>query len=360
MTLHLYILRQLLLALVFAVGALLFIALPGIAVNTVHKLPNVDAGILLQFLPLVLQSLAPYVLPLCFMLSIVAVFGRLAADKEWIAIQMSGMHPLKTLVTPFVVATGLGLLTFWMVSNELPQLKRRQKRLMVDAAASTIENIQPSKTSLRFRDFVMLASGRDPETGAFSGVYMRKPSGDGQGRPEDIFASRASLAVSGDFIDVRLRDLQVFDPDTGALQQVTRADFRVNIAERVKGNDTNYDRAKYLVSDEIRERLKDPEGLEPDKVQEFRYMLHYRASMFAIFYLFLGLGAATGLLMRRGTQLGALAVAAGYGILYYVISMRLGKELGLSTKFPPWLGAWLMTALGGGFSIALLRRALRR
>jgi len=352
------------LALVFAVGALLFIALPGIAVNTVHKLPNVDAGILLQFLPLVLQSLAPYVLPLCFMLSVVAVFGRLAADKEWIAIQMSGLNPLKTLITPFLVATGLGLLTFWMVSNELPQLKRRQKRFLVNATASAIENIQPSKTSIRIRDFVMLASGRDAETGVFSGVYLRRPTGVEEGggtRTEDVFASRASLTVDGDYVDVRVRDLQVFDPESGSFVQQAATDFRVNIADRVERKETNYDRAKYLVSSEIRERLaEDQDELEPKKIREFRYMLHYRASMFAIFYLFLGLGAATGLLMRRGTQLGALAVAAGYGILYYVLSMRLGKELGLSSSLPPWVGAWLMTVLGGGFSVELLRRALRR
>ena len=93
-------------------------------------MPTVDAGILLRFLPIVLQSLAPYVLPLCFMLSTVAVFGRLAADKEWIGIHMAGIHPLKTLLSPAIVAGLLGLLTFWMVSNELPQLKKRQLALL--------------------------------------------------------------------------------------------------------------------------------------------------------------------------------------------------------------------------------------
>ena len=61
--------------------------------STVHKMPNVDAALLPRFLPLVLQSLVLYVLPLCFMLSTVAVFDRLAADKERIAIHMAGIHP---------------------------------------------------------------------------------------------------------------------------------------------------------------------------------------------------------------------------------------------------------------------------
>lgn len=360
MKIHIYILRQLLVAFLFAVAALLFIALPGIAVNTVHKLPNVDAGILLRFLPLILQSLAPYVLPLCFMLSTVAVFGRLAADKEWIAIHMAGIHPLKTLFMPMVVATLLGLLTFWMVSNELPQLKQRQKRFMVDATASVIENLQPGKTSLQLRDFLLMAEYRDPKTGIFEGVYFRIPEKSDKGdRPRDVFARTVDLRVDGDFMNLRAEDLQFFDPELGDYKQSTSFESRINIDERINRKQTNYSRAKYLISKDIREALAKGD-LEPKREREYRFMLHYRMSMFAIFYLFLGLGAATGLLMRRGTQLGALAVAAGYGIVYYVFSMRLGKELGLSSSLPPWFGAWSATLVGGGVAAALLRKALRR
>ena len=355
---HLYILRQLLVAFLFAVGALLFIALPGIAVNTVHKLPNVDASILLQFLPLVLQSLAPYVLPLCFMLATVAVFGRLAADKEWIAIHMAGIHPLKTLFMPFLVATALGLLTFWMVSNELPQLKKRQKRFLVNAAASVIDNLQPGKTSLQIGDFMLLASARDLESGVFSDVYLRVPEDD-EDPQIDVFAQHAAVVVDGDFLIISATNVETFDSEDGVNSQHQHVIVRVNLAERFDEAPERYDRGKYLVSSEVRERLTEG-GLEPKREREYRFMLHYRASMFAIFFLFLGLGAATGLLMRRGTQLGALAVAAGYGIVYYVLSMRLGKELGLSSSLPPWVGAWLTTVVGGGIAVALLRRALRR
>ncbi len=361
MKIHLYILRQLLVAFLFAVAALLFIALPGIAVNTVHKLPNVDAGILLRFLPLILQSLAPYVLPLCFMLSTVAVFGRLAADKEWVAIHMAGIHPMKTLFMPFVMATVLGALTFWMVSNELPQLKRRQKDFLLAATASVIENLQPGKTSLQLGDFMLMAEYRDPETGIFKGVYLRIPQkSDSDERQSDVFARLVDIKTDGVSVEVQAEDLQVYDPETGDYKQEDILSTVVNIEKRLnpkKGVDPT--RAKYLVTSEVRAKLASGE-LSPKKVREYEFMLHYRGTMFAIFYLFLGLGAATGLLMRRGTQLGALAVAAGYGIIYYVFSMRLGKELGLDSNLPPWVGAWAATLIGGGVAAALLRKAMRR
>ncbi len=361
MKIHLYILRQLLVAFLFAVAALLFIALPGIAVNTVHKLPNVDAGILLRFLPLILQSLAPYVLPLCFMLSTVAVFGRLAADKEWVAIHMAGIHPLKTLFMPFLVATVLGGLTFWMVSNELPQLKKRQKTFLVQATASVIENLQPGKTSLQLEDFMLMAEYRDPATGIFKGVYLRIPENSDSGeRQSDVFARLVDIRTDGTWVEVQAEDVQIYDPETGDHRQVGTLSSSVNIDKRVnKKREVDSTRAKYQISSDLRKALASG-TLSPKKDREYRFMLHYRGTMFAIFYLFLGLGAATGLLMRRGTQLGALAVAAGYGILYYVFSMRLGKELGLDSNLPPWLGAWVATFVGGGVAAALLRKAMRR
>ena len=357
---HLYILRQLVVAFLFAVGALLFIALPGIAVNTVHKLPNVDAAILVRFLPIILQGLAPYVLPLCFMLSTVAVFGRLAADKAWIAIHMAGIHPLRTFVMPAAVATVLGLATFWMMSNELPQLKKRQKSFMVDATASVFENLQPGRTSLQLGDFFLQSAFRDASTGTFHNGYFRyKNDSESRERSVDVYAGSVDIWIDGDFLRLRASNLQMFDPEGGDATQQREMLADINIAERMKDDPQTYDRAKYLVSSEIRKRLAEG-GLTPEKEQEYRYMLHYRATMFAIFFVFLFLGASTGLLMRRGTQLGALAVAAGYGIFYYVFSMRLGKELGKSTSVPPWVGAWLTTIIGGVVSAILVRRATRR
>ncbi|QDV06225.1 putative permease YjgP/YjgQ family protein [Planctomycetes bacterium Poly30] len=365
MKIHLYILRQLLVAFVFAIAALLFIALPGIAVNTVHKLPNVDAGILLRFLPLILQSLAPYVLPLCFMLSTVAVFGRLAADNEWVAIHMAGIHPLKTLFMPFVLATALGGATYWMVSNELPQLKKRQTQFMVEATASVIKNLQPGKTSLQIGDFMLMAEFRDSRTGIFEGVYLRIPETGDEGEGQwDVFARLVDIQIEerkgAKFLLIDMEDIQVYDPETGDFKQRDKFQSTVNIGERIdKKKNRTYTRAKYLVSSEVRERIASGE-LDPKQEREYRFMLHYRMSMFAIFYLFLGLGAATGLLMRRGTQLGALAVAAGYGIVYYVFSMRLGQQIGLGGTFPPGVGAWAATVLGGGVAMILLKKAMRR
>ena len=64
-----------------------------------------------------------------------------------------------------------------------------------------------------------------------------------------------------------------------------------------------------------------------------------------------------GLLMRRGTQLGALAVAVGIALVYYLLSMRLGQQLATSNMLPPLLCAWAVNTTGLVVGLVLCRKA---
>jgi lipopolysaccharide export LptBFGC system permease protein LptF len=75
---------------------------------------------------------------------------------------------------------------------------------------------------------------------------------------------------------------------------------------------------------------------------------------------FILLGVPTGILMRQGTRMAALAVAVGYAILYWLLALRLGKELGTAGVVAPWIGAWgpvVISALAGA---GLCWKAFRR
>jgi len=354
---HVYISRQLLSAFAFAIGALLFVALPGIVVSTVHKLPNVEPTLLLRYLPLVLKGLAPYVMPLCFMLSVVAVYGRLAADREWLAMQMSGFWPMRFFAPAFGLATVLAVGTVWMVSEELPKLRERQTRFLVDAAASVIENLQPGRTSISFGEFYLKAADRDQRTGTFYDAYIRIPPG--ENFAGDAFANSVHIRIDGSMLHARLRDYEIFEPRTGEKVNGGDLEIYVDLADRMGGKTRNWDRPRYRTSIEILRALE-AGTIPPEDRRQFVYELHRRVAMGVVFYLFLGLGAPTGILLRRGTQLGALAVAAGYGILYYILSMRVGQDLGLSESLPVWVGPWATIVLGGVVAAGLLHRAIRR
>jgi len=91
-----------------------------------------------------------------------------------------------------------------------------------------------------------------------------------------------------------------------------------------------------------------------------RFEFHMRNTVAASCLMFLLLGVATGLTLRSGAQLGALATGVGYALAYYLLSMRLGKGLALSGAVPQWFAAWAVTLVGTVAGLALSWKALRR
>ena len=347
-------------ALFFAVGGILFVALPGIAVSTVHRMPLADAQVLLRYVPMVLEGLAPYALPVCFILAVVATYGRLAADKEWTAIQMAGFQPLRMLLPGVVVALALGGATYWMVSYELPLSKQRQRSLLLEAATSSLQNLQPGRTTLDFGKFKLMAEHRDKEdSNILYGVHILRPADDGSNTKVDVYADKVHIRVVDDWLHVDLQNSTTFVPGESAQTEFGNTFYRHSMADLVGQKQTNFNRARYMTNPEISAELAS--GIEDEERRiSMEFELHYRTSMAAIFLVFLGVGAPTGLILRRGTQLGALAVAVGYGLLYYILAVRLGREIGRSGSVEPWVGAWAVPVVGGLVALFMIHKAMKR
>jgi lipopolysaccharide export system permease protein len=75
--------------------------------------------------------------------------------------------------------------------------------------------------------------------------------------------------------------------------------------------------------------------------------------------MFVLVGVSTGLLLRRGTQLTALGAAVGYAMLYWIASLRLGKQLARDGVVEPWVGAWVPLLVFALFGLWMTRRAFR-
>jgi lipopolysaccharide export LptBFGC system permease protein LptF len=82
--------------------------------------------------------------------------------------------------------------------------------------------------------------------------------------------------------------------------------------------------------------------------------------MACIFLVFALLGVSTGLFMRNGNQLAALAVAIGYGLIYFVFSVQLGRDLGRGGTVAPWIGAWAVPIVGMVVAVVSLQRSMKR
>lgn len=359
MKLQLYILRQLMQALAFGAVAIIVLAVPGVAVNAVHKLPAADGGLLMAYLPTVLQSLAPYVLPLCFLLAVVATYGRLAADREWTAIQMAGFHPLKLLLPGFILALVLSGVTWWLFAERVPQTKANQRVLIAQSLERTLSNLPPGRTTVEFHGFFLRGAWRDPrDPNYWHEVYLRRADESSQERI-DVFAERAHIRTQQGALVVDLEGVRALAPGAGLRTEQAHVRYSIPLEDlmappKVGGRP----RARYRTVSQIYEDLLVEE--DPTKRRRMNFEVQKRGSRSVVYLLFLLLGAPTGLILRRGNQLAALAVASGFGIGYYAISMNLGSKLAMNTDLPVMLVAWGPTGIGLLVSIPLLYRGLSR
>ena len=354
-TLQLYILRQLLVGILFSVGGMMFIALPGLVVNAVARVGSVGMAAVIGFMPLILLDLLPYILPIGFLLSVVATYGRLAADNEWTAMCMAGISPYRLALPGLTVAVLASAGTHYLVSYVAPGARFEKHHYLRSRVVERFKDMPPGKTELHFGGFYINARRPPLEQNVLLDVFIFVPGKDDE-EGQSIVADRLTLDFTETEMIIKLGNARrVFmDQDTFTEEIIITRDldqmFKTADHERVQW--------KFQTTPVVWERLARGEVPEKD-LSRARFELHSRYATAMTCILFMLLGMPTGLILRRGTQLGALAAAVVYALIYQVLSVHLGKELGMNGPWPEWAGAWVTTFIGLVFGIFLFRKAVR-
>ncbi|HRV80143.1 MAG TPA: LptF/LptG family permease [Planctomycetota bacterium] len=323
-----------------AVGGMSLLCLPGVAVSSVSRLAGVDIFAVLKIVPFILASLLPFILPLSYLLSVVATYGRLAADNEWIAIKMSGMHPMRMLLPSLPLALLLGGGSMWFMAEGLPNLRRLQDSVMFHAVRDAITNLSPGRTELHLPGFDLVAKFRDKND--FLDALIQFPTKEGE-EPRTIAARRVSFAFHGSDVSVELTDSRSVDgPHDATIASLT---VQFNLDDLRQKAERNFTTLRYRPTSLIRQDLQEA-GLEPRVVERLLFEIHERNAIASLYLMFMMLGIPIGLLLRSSTQLGALAVAVGIALVYYILAMRLGQELASSHQLPPLVCAWAVNVMG--------------
>lgn len=334
----LYVLRQLVVSFFFAMAAIWLIVLPTIAIQAIHKLGAVSVAALFSYLPLVVVELVPYLTPMAFLLAVVATYGRLAADRELVAIRMAGFHPGRLLVPGLLVAGLLSLWTNHLLANVTPEWKYVKSNFIRLSERKLFENIGQGRTELEFGDCSLKAERRYGN--AFHGVLLNLT--DESGERITVNASLAVLEVRDGTLFIHLRDASVFGGNVRFFGE--EPFWSRSLDELFPFTPKDRYAYKYLSSAEMRAEL-DSGTLPESKVREFAFEVHRRDALSVTYLLFLLLGVPTGIVLRSSTQLGAFTGAAGYAILYYVLALRLGQELARGGYLPPSAAAWATNAI---------------
>ena len=356
MRIQLYVLRQLLLSVAFALAGLSVIVLPTIAIQAVNKLGAISAATVARYLPLVVAELVPYLLPMAFLLAVVATYGRLAAERELIAIKMAGIHPARLALPAFLVALPLAFGTDHLLGQISPELKYQQRNLLRDADLSRFQAAMTGRNVLAFGKNVLKSEGN--RGNVRTNVELETEL---SGKRVKVVAAEARIDFEGEGDDsrlvVRMKDATILT-DTWTYNNAAPL-YVWPTSELFPRQPKDKNKAKYLTSGEMEIALVDP-GLAPEKRAEFRYEIQRRHALSVTYLLFLLLGLPTGVVLRSSTQLGAFTGAVVYAFLYSVLALRLGKELALNGAVPPIIAAWATNGLFLVVGLVFFVRALWR
>ncbi len=377
MKLELYVLRRLLAGLVFACGGMALVAVPCVLVHAVAKVAGIGIGAVLGYVPILLLELAPYLVPIGFLLSVVSTYGRMAADNEWTAISMAGVHPLRMLRPGIVLALALSAGLYFVEAELSPSLNYQKRTYGKNSAMQLLKSLNPGRTELRFGEFYLSAAERDTvDRNLFRQVFLHLPATEGK-PAQTIFAQEVQISVEGSTLLVDLRVPRWADERHDL--RVGRLVVRMDLDKVFGTNDKERLHWRYQDSGELSARIERTEGLlaqrgpgaleglshehgiiPPANLRNASYSLHTRQALALICPMFLLLGMPTGLFLRKGSQLASLAVAIGYALVYYIVSMRIGKLLSVNEVVPTWFAAFGASLVGSALGLILLARAARQ
>lgn len=351
-----YVIRQVLMP--FVIGLLVFTFLMMLRPLQDYGEKLVSNGAPALTIAYLLALLTPQALaltiPMSLLLGLLVGFGRLSADREFVAMQACGVS-LKRLLTPVAFVSLLSLAAtayVWFFGYPLANQKFRDITFNLIAARAE-GNVRPR---VFYRDFpnLMVYVREVPPTGeGWNGVFMADTR---SGQETTFLARHGRIVINREkkTVDVALDDVVRhsldgkgnFEPgtferwilsmDPGAVfpapSQITRGTNELTVFDLVAA-------------------AAEKEGTNLSSHNEW-VAIHQKFAIPFACLIFGVIGLALGATHRRDGALGSFVLGLVVVFAYY-IPMFLGPQLAKSGKVPPWFAAWLPNVVLGALAAAM-------
>jgi LPS export ABC transporter permease LptF/LPS export ABC transporter permease LptG len=351
-----YVIRQLLMP--FGVGLLVFTflimlrPLQDYGEQLVAKnVPTEIVGWML--LTLVPQALA-LTIPMSLLLGLLVGFGRLSADREFVAMQACGIG-LKRLLIPVGLVSCLALgATAYMWFYGYPNANQAFLDMMVKVLAERAEgNVRPHVFYREIQNLMLYVRDVPPSGEGWDGVFMADTR---PGQPQAAYLARhGRIAINREkrTVDIVLDDTVRRTVDANGHYDVVHFDQLIlsvdpetvlPIPRSVKG-------LPEMTVSELRAAAAQKEQEGVSSHNEW-IAIHQKFAIPFACIVFGVIGLALGATHRRDGALGSFVLGLVVVFAYY-IPLYLGPQLVRGSIIPPWLAAWLPNMMLGALAAAL-------
>ncbi len=290
-----------------------------------------------------LGPVAAQTLPFAFLIGALVGLGRLHADGELLAIEASGVHPLRLLLPVLSVAVAFAVIAGSLSLFWVPEAQRGLSRALARIAAEHSSATLRAGVVERFGERELLAREVSADGRHLRGVLLWNPTAG-----EAMFAERAELASAGSGRTIaELVDVAILSAPARTHQLLRVERFRT---ELISGNETEIIRK--IASDPL--ALADFSALisiardsdDPAEARLARAEAHRRWTLPVSLLVFAAMALGLVLGSERSSRASAALWGVSLAIVYYGLEQG-AQGLLRFPSIPAPLAVWLPNA---GFS----------
>ncbi len=359
-TLDRYLIREIVLPFALVLTALTFALLIPPILNQGE--PLIAKGVHWEIVVRVLLTLVPQALgvtiPMALLLGILIGFGRISADREFVALQACGVSVFRILRPLVVVAAAATAATAYVMIVLLPDANQRFREITFNVVASQSEgDVKPRVFFTTFPNRVIYV--RDvPQAGGWRDVFLADST--------DPKETTVYFAQSGRLLIDRAKQTVMIEL-VGGTRYTTYAD-RPNVCE-----DSSFERlvlkmdpqavfprAQVIKGDpemtiaELRAAISDNQRHGASTASQYFYLQQkFAIPVACVVFTFIGL--ALGVSNRKDGKLAGFVFGIGVIFVYYIFFYS-SRGLAIGGRIAPSLAPWIGNIVLGIVGVALVVR----
>lgn len=295
-------------------------------------------------------SFTPLVMPIAFLFSQLLAFGRMATDREFIAMQAMGRSPKRLLLPCVVLGFGVTLLTLWCSFDLAPAGNRGFEAKIDEAWKTKITSVLRSGTfSEGFLDMVIFVDSVDPGTQDLERVFIHDEANFRE--PISISARRGRWEQNS---STGVGMLRLFDGmmlsqeiDKNIVRRVRFDEYRVNADISRQAGQSRNSPPSWGLKDLLKNRvaLRSTPERDPRNVWvELARRIAVSVACLLFVPLCFSLSLDTDRTVRSRAILSALAILIGYWTIYFALVTWLLKTpmpIFRKSETLNWLVVWI-------------------
>ncbi len=302
---------------------------------------GVETTVVLRAMATLLPSSLALSIPSALLIALLIAFGRLSADREFVAMQACGVSVAR-LLWPVGILSVIGWAsTAYVMIEALPDANQAFRQIAFTVLAERAEGeVKPRIFFTEFPDLVMYVRDIPPE-GGWNDVFMADNT---PGRPQAIYLvkhGRVALDAKKRTVAMVLEDGTRHTANADGTYQVVKfARQVVTVNPDVvfpRGGPTKGDPEMTIA--ELRQRAVE---LEKAGISSHNQIMaiHRKFAIPVACLVFGVIGLALGATNRRDGKLGSFVFGLGVIFAYY-IPLTLGPALAKGHLIAPWLAVWV-------------------